>query len=125
MRNAHCRGLDIRFKVDTAVFILANVKSHHELFQMVGRSSRSRGVCDSILFIVGKEKSSELIQRLQREGISDLIELERLIRLFEKKCNDSALLSTVKESLKNNVQLRSIQQLKEVMKPTQFSKLMK
>lgn len=63
--------------------------------------------------------------RLNREGITELLELEKLIKLFEKKANDSALASVVKESFKINLQIRSIQQLKELMKPAQFSKLMK
>ena len=39
------RGIDTRFQRDAHVMVLAKVSSYHELKQMVGRSSRTRGVC--------------------------------------------------------------------------------
>lgn len=119
------RGLDLRFKTDAVVFITAAVKTSHQLVQMVGRSSRTRGVCESSLFHIGNEKSSELMQRLNRVGISESLELERLIKLFEKKASDPALVSVIKESVKNHLEVRTIEHLKTLMKPAQFSKLMK
>ena len=39
------RGVDTRFRRDSHVLILAQVKTYHELQQMIGCSSRTRGVC--------------------------------------------------------------------------------
>ena len=50
------RGVDSRFKKDAIVLIAAEVPTHHALTQMVGRSSRSRGVCEGILYTVTDER---------------------------------------------------------------------
>ena len=50
------RGVDSRFRKDAIVIIMAEVHSYHELQQMVGRSSRSRGVCEGILYLIGEER---------------------------------------------------------------------
>ena len=47
------RGVDTRFRKDAIVLIATEVSNYHELLQMVGRSSRARGVCEGILYVVG------------------------------------------------------------------------
>lgn len=64
LEKTYSRGLDTKFKVDSTVMIIAEVDDYSELIQMVGRSSRSRGLCESYLFSVGSENSFQLIQRL-------------------------------------------------------------
>ena len=44
------RGLDTRFRRPAHVAIIAEVKQQHELQQMVGRSSRTRGACEATLY---------------------------------------------------------------------------
>ena len=79
LESAQSRGIDIRYKVDSIVLIIAETKNYHELIQMVGRSSRVRGVCESVLFTTTNENSSCLFKRLQREGINEIGELEKLV----------------------------------------------
>ena len=47
------RGVDTRFRKDAIVLIATEVSNYHELLQMVGRSSRTRGVCEGILYVIG------------------------------------------------------------------------
>ena len=50
------RGVDTRFRKDARVLITCPVDSYQDLQQMVGRSSRSRGVCDGVLYLVSEER---------------------------------------------------------------------
>lgn len=45
------RGVDTRFKKNAIVLIGVPVTNYHEVQQMIGRSSRSRGVCEGVLYI--------------------------------------------------------------------------
>jgi hypothetical protein len=63
------RGVDTRFKSDAQVMILSTVTSYHELQQMVGRSSRSRGVCSGTLYVVSEEKQYQVIEKIKRQGV--------------------------------------------------------
>ena len=47
------RGVDTRFRKDAIVLIATEVSNYHELLQMVGRSSRTKGVCEGILYVIG------------------------------------------------------------------------
>ena len=48
-------GTDTKFAKDAIVFILAEVKKSSIFQQMLGRGSRSRGVCQGTLFVLTKE----------------------------------------------------------------------
>jgi hypothetical protein len=91
------RGVDTRFKKDAQVMILSSVTSYLELQQMVGRSSRSRGVCDGTLYIVGNEKQYQVIDRIKRQGVAALQEKEKLICLIESKMKDITLIRKLTE----------------------------
>jgi cation transport regulator ChaC len=54
---SEARGVDTRFRKDALVIIASEVGSYHELQQMIGRSSRQRGVCEGILYTVGEESA--------------------------------------------------------------------
>ena len=51
LKADECRGVDTRFAKDALVIIISEVKSYHELLQMIGRSNRSRGSCEATLYI--------------------------------------------------------------------------
>ena len=51
-----CRGIDTRFAKDSVVLIISSVESYHHYLQMLGRSSRSRNVCEGILYCPTSEK---------------------------------------------------------------------
>ena len=64
--------MDTRFRKDALVLISAEVRSYHELQQMIGRSSRTRGVCEGVLYHVGQESSLQVIDRLKRQNVAAL-----------------------------------------------------
>ena len=66
------RGVDTRFRKDALVLISAEVRSYHELQQMIGRSSRTRGVCEGVLYNVGQESSMQVVDRLKRQNVAAL-----------------------------------------------------
>ncbi len=51
------RGVDTRFKKNAVVLIAVQVNNYHEVQQMMGRSSRNRGVCEGVLYFETQEKS--------------------------------------------------------------------
>ena len=53
------RGVDSRFRKDGVVLITSQVSSYHDLQQMVGRSSRSRGVYEGKLNSIGSERPAK------------------------------------------------------------------
>ena len=85
LTNEESRGIDTRFRKDSIVLIGSEVSTYHELQQIIGRSSRSRGVTESILYTVGEERATQVIERLKRSSVAALQDLERLIVLIEKK----------------------------------------
>lgn len=58
---------------------------------MIGRSSRTRGVCEGALHIATEEKGSQVLERLKRHGVVVLQELERFVTLAEKRSRDPVL----------------------------------
>ena len=91
------RGVDTRFRKDAMVLISAEVRSYLELQQMVGRSSRTRGVCEGVLYIVGQESAMQVVDRLKRQNVAALQDLERMLVLLEKKSKDGPLLRQLAE----------------------------
>ena len=70
IKPSECRGVDTRFAKDALVLIAAKVESYHQYLQMLGRSSRSRKVCEGILYSVTSERPSQVIERLKRANVS-------------------------------------------------------
>lgn len=52
---------------------------------MMGRSSRSRGVCEGVLYIETIEKVSHVRTNLRNQLASEMLDLERVMTLIEKK----------------------------------------
>jgi hypothetical protein len=82
--------------VDAAVLIVGKVDSMHQMQQMSGRSSRTRGVCESTLYIVTSESRNQVTDRLRRSSISQLGDLEKVIGLMEHKDKDYQLMKAAK-----------------------------
>lgn len=57
LQSHECRGLDIKFNKDALVLIIAKVETFSEYHQMLGRSSRTRDVCDGIMYTSTSEKA--------------------------------------------------------------------
>jgi hypothetical protein len=52
---------------------------------MIGRSCRTRGVCECILYLAGDEKQNQVMARLSRQNIAAMQDLEQLLKLIEKR----------------------------------------
>ena len=103
------RGVDSRFRKDGVVLITSQVSSYHDLQQMVGRSSRSRGVCEGTLYSIGSERPAQVLERLKRSSATVLLDLERLLILLEGHSHDKLLMRQVREASEKGTPLRSLQ----------------
>ena len=95
LERSQARGVDTRFIRDALVVIVSAVSSYHELQQMLGRSSRKRGVCEGYLFVKTMEKSSQVIDRLKKQNVSAFQDLENLLTLLEKKHKDPSIVKAL------------------------------
>ena len=111
MTDEQGRGVDTRFRRDAIVLVAVAVQSYHELQQMVGRSSRSRGVCEGILYNIGHEKPVQVMDRLKRQNAIKLQDLERLMEMVEKKSNDYAIVKHLLEQQEKFNPVKSLAQL--------------
>lgn len=62
------RGIDTRFKKDAIVLIVAQVENHAQYLQMIGRSSRSRNLCEAILYVQSVETAKQVLDRLSNQN---------------------------------------------------------
>jgi len=58
---------------------------------MIGRSSRTRGVCEGVLYVLGDDSAATILDRLRRHNVAELQDLERLLALLKKRCKDIGL----------------------------------
>lgn len=89
--------MDVRFAKDAMVMITCSPSDYNEYLQMLGRSSRSRNMCEGILYSPTSEKPGQILERLKRANISLMLDLERLVKLLEEKRKDKQLLARLKE----------------------------
>lgn len=64
---------------------------------MIGRSSRSRGVCNGTYFTIGEEKAVQVMNRLRKHGVVNMQDQERLLMLLARKHKDQTLLKRLKQ----------------------------
>ncbi len=107
------RGVDTRFRRDAHVHILALVKTYHELQQMMGRSSRTRGVCQGSLFLVSDERSGKVFERLRLQGVVSVQGIEKLLLVLEKRAKDSGFIKLMQEMKENKIRIRTYDDLKQ------------
>ncbi len=75
---------------------------------MLGRSSRTRNICEGILYTSSGERPSVVIDKLKRQNFSMMAELEKAMILFEKKFNNVNLVATLKNEFENGKIVRCI-----------------
>ena len=109
---SEARGTDTRFRKVAKVLIICQVQTYHELQQMVGRSSRARGVCEGQYFTITDERAPRVIEKLKHQSIASLQGLERLLLVLEKRTKDQALLKKLHELKSTNTYIKSYEQLK-------------
>jgi len=92
---------------------------------MLGRSSRRRGICEGYLFIETMEKSSQVIDRLKKQSVSALQDLENLIILLEKRDKDSIIIKALTNAQENGIYVKCLKELKSVLGEQYYLKIIK
>lgn len=92
---------------------------------MMGRSSRSRGICQGSLFTVSDERAGKVIERLKLKGVATLQGLEKLIIVMEKKRKDINFVRMMQELKQNQVSIKTFEDLKRNLDDKALDKLMK
>jgi hypothetical protein len=59
---------------------------------MLGRGSRTRGVCEGVMFTIGSEKASQTMRRLKDASILKISELEPLLKNLEPRAYEKQLI---------------------------------
>ena len=75
---------------------------------MLGRSSRTRNICEGILYTATGEKSSVVIDKLKRQNFSMMADLEKAMILFEKKFKDTSLVAALKKEFENGKMIKAM-----------------
>jgi hypothetical protein len=62
---------------------------------MLGRSSRTRDVCEGVLYSSTSEKPSQIVERMKSSEIQPLLEMETLLPVLESKRDDRLMIKTL------------------------------
>lgn len=119
------RGVDTRFRKDAHVMIMARVNNYHELQQMVGRSSRTRGVSQGSMFIITEDKAGTVLDKLRKCGVISLQGLERLLLILQKRAKDQTLLKELIKLKDQDIHIGNYDQLKQHVSENMLAKLLK
>ena len=76
---------------------------------MIGRSSRSRGVCEGKMYSISSEQPAQVLERIKRSSATVLLDLERMLTLLEKQYQDKSLMRLLKEQSEKGKPVRSLQ----------------
>ena len=92
---------------------------------MVGRGSRKRGVCEGILNNIGTKTSTQIMERLNKQNVVALQDLERVLKIFQEKPKDQKILKALRE-VQETVQVkRNLGILKLVLSEDHYNKLIR
>ena len=119
------RGIDTRFQRDAHVMVLAKVTSYHELKQMVGRSSRTRGVCQGTLYVVSEDRAVHIMDKLKKHGIVSLQELEKLLIVLERRAKDQTLLKLLIKLRGEGIVVNTTEQLNTHLDEATFNNIVR
>jgi hypothetical protein len=78
---------------------------------MLGRSSRTRNICEGILYTATGEKPSVVIDKLKRQNFSMMAELEKAMILFEKKFENASLVAALEKHFENGKMIRTMNEV--------------
>ena len=71
------------------------------------------------------EKSSQVIDRLKKQSVSALQDLENLIILLEKRHKDNIIIKALANAQENGVSVKSLKELKSVLGEQYYLKIIK
>jgi CRISPR/Cas system CMR-associated protein Cmr1 (group 7 of RAMP superfamily) len=90
---------------------------------MLGRGSRSRGICEGILYKVTKDKTSIVIDKLKKQNFAAMNDLEGLLKLLEYKQKDGLLQGILMKAWEAGAPLMSLAMVEKSMTSKQYGKL--
>ena len=90
---------------------------------MLGRGSRTRGICEGMLFVKSKDKASVVMDQMKRQNFTSMAELGHLMKLVEKKSKDKLLTSKLEQRQDEGEMIRSLAEVEKEMTRQQYSKL--
>ena len=76
---------------------------------MIGRSSRSRGVCEGIMYSISAERPAQVLERIKRSSATVPLDLEGLLTILEKHRLEKSLMKLLKEESEKGRSVRSLQ----------------
>ena len=92
---------------------------------MLGRSSRSRNVCEGILYTDSNLKASAVIDNLKKQTFTALSDLEQVLILMEKRATDKVLVVALSKYFENGEKVASIKDIEKLLKPKPYATLIK
>ena len=82
---------------------------------MIGRASRTKGISEGVMFTVGHEKSSQVMQRMKIANSVALMKLEELIIELKKRCKSKSTIMKMELLIKDGKSLRSLADIGDVL----------
>lgn len=119
LEKNECRGVDTRFEKDARVIIIATPDNYNQYLQMIGRASRTRGISEGIMFSVGNEKPSHVIQRMKRANAVELMELEELVMTLKDRVKAKSVIMKIESLIKEGKSCRSTADIGDAMNDQQ------
>lgn len=77
------------------------------------------------MYAVTQEKSGQVVERLKRSSVAALIDLERLIKLVEKRSKENVMIKLLTDAKVNGLRVRSPGDVKSMLSEAAYSKLVK
>ena len=105
------------------VLITAKVDTYQEYLQMLGRGSRTRGICEGILYVTSKDKASVVMDKMKKQNFDSMAELTHLMKLLESKSKDKLEVTKLEIKQEEDKMIRSLTELEREMTRQQYAKL--
>ena len=82
-------------------------------------------MCEGVLYAVSQERPIQVIERLKRQSVASMQDLERLMIVVDKKARDPTLIKCMKQAEDAGTPVRSIQELQAALSESAFTRLCK
>ncbi len=92
---------------------------------MIGRSSRTRGVCQGSLFIISDERAGKVIERLKLQGMVSIQGMEKLMLVLEKRAKDNTFIKCLQDLKELKITIRTYEELKLNIDEKQLDKFVR
>ncbi|KEJ82398.1 hypothetical protein OXYTRIMIC_115 [Oxytricha trifallax] len=116
-------GVDTKFKVDAIVLLATLVTSETQLYQMIGRGSRSQGQQRGIVFEQLAESQTLFWGRLKRQHNLKLRELSSLLKVIYRRRNNGRLAEIIEDAQLEDDNLSTLKDLESIVGLKMYSSL--